>query len=52
MALGPERHSPKFGHSTPNFQVFIYFDELNHLLVKVQLVPLLAVHLGLQDVIW
>ncbi len=31
---------------------FIYFYELHHLHVEVHLVPLLAVHLDLQDVIW
>ena len=40
---------PNFGCSTPKF---IYFHEVPHLLIEVHLVPLLAVHLGLQDIFW
>ena len=48
----PRSIFPSLVIQLPIFRFFIYFDGLNHLLVEVHLEPLLAVHLGLQDVIW
>ncbi len=53
VVLGPEMYFPQVSLLTSHFlSFFIYFYEIHHLLVEVHLVPLLTVHLGLQDGIW
>ena len=50
MALGSI--PPSFVTQLSIFRFFIFFYELHHLLVEVNLVPHLGVHQGLQDLIW